>query len=180
MGEVFALLQQSDIAQLEVDKVEAANPSLFVAGWRPAIGWVCALALFYQYMLVPIGLWASFVAGHPIPKPPTLDDSLWQLMFGMLGMGALRSFEKLKGVVRRTETKNNVLSRRQHPVFPLPGPSRVHARPQGPQGQLSRRRGAPGRLHTRAPTRVQCRVHRERLRRGDVLRPADRGVGHKA
>ncbi len=100
IADVFGLLQQSDIAQLEVDKAEAANPSLFVAGWRPAIGWVCALALFYQYMLVPLTLWAGFVAGHPMPKPPVLDDTLWQLMFGMLGMGALRSFEKLKGVAR--------------------------------------------------------------------------------
>jgi hypothetical protein len=58
-----------------------------------AIGRVCTLALLYQYMLVLLTLWPGFVAGHPIPKPPTLDDSLWQLMFGMLGMGALRSFE---------------------------------------------------------------------------------------
>ena len=100
MSKVFALLQQSDIAQLEVDKAEAANPSLFVAGWRPFIGWCCGLALAYQFIAAPIAIWIGFVVGHPIPKPPTLDDNLWQLMFGMLGMGALRSFEKLKGVAR--------------------------------------------------------------------------------
>lgn len=86
------------LGQLDINKQEAASTSLFVAGWRPAIGWICSAALAYQYVIVPVSMWASFAVGHPFPKPPTLDDTLWQLMFGMLGMGSLRTFEKMKGV----------------------------------------------------------------------------------
>ena len=82
------------LAQLEVNKVEAAHQSVFVAGWRPAIGWVCAAALAYSYMLVPLVGFAFAVMGKPMPKWPVLDGNLWELMFGMLGMGALRSYDK--------------------------------------------------------------------------------------
>ena len=82
------------LAQLEVNKVEAAHQSVFVAGWRPAIGWVCAAALAYSYMLVPFVGFAFAVMGKPMPKWPVLDGNLWELMFGMLGMGALRSYDK--------------------------------------------------------------------------------------
>lgn len=91
-------LQKWDADQTQVNAAEAVSTSLFVAGWRPAIGWVCAAALLYEYVAVPISVWLGFVFGHPIPKPPTLDDTLWQLMFGMLGMGGLRTLEKMKGV----------------------------------------------------------------------------------
>lgn len=90
--------QQWDQGQTDTNKTEAASTSMFVAGWRPAIGWVCSIALGYQYVLCPIGVWVAGIIGHPIPIPPKLDDSLWQLMFGMLGMGGLRTYEKIKGV----------------------------------------------------------------------------------
>lgn len=95
---ILTTLQASDASQNEVNKQEAASTSLFVAGWRPAIGWICSAALAYQYVVCPLAIWLSYAAGHPFPKPPTLDDTLWQLMFGMLGMGGLRTFEKMKGV----------------------------------------------------------------------------------
>jgi len=95
--ELYAALQTSDLAQIEVNKAEAASSSVFVAGWRPMIGWVCAIALLYQYLLTPIAVWFGFIIGHPIPQPPNLDGNLYELMFGMLGMSALRSFDKLKG-----------------------------------------------------------------------------------
>lgn len=79
--------------QLEINKNEAASPSLFVAGWRPAVGWVCASALAFQYLARPLLL--GFGVTQTLPG---LDDQLWQLLFGMLGMGALRTFEKSKGV----------------------------------------------------------------------------------
>lgn len=82
------------LAQLEVNKVEAGHQSVFVAGWRPAIGWVCAAALAYSYMLVPLVGFAFALMGKPMPKWPVLDGNLWELMFGMLGMGALRSYDK--------------------------------------------------------------------------------------
>lgn len=93
-------LRQWDAGQTQVNAVEAANPSLFVAGWRPAIGWCCGVALFYTYLLVPIGMWIGFLIGKPIPKPPVLDSNLWELMFGMLGLGGMRTYEKIKGVAR--------------------------------------------------------------------------------
>jgi Holin of 3TMs, for gene-transfer release len=79
---------------------QAQNRSIFVAGWRPAIGWCCAFALFYQYLAVPLSMWATTWSGHPFPRPPILDDTMWQLMFGLLGMGGLRTYEKIKGVTK--------------------------------------------------------------------------------
>ena len=87
-----------DKGQLEVNKAEAGNNSVFVSGWRPAIGWICAFALAYTYVVVPFGMWISVSLGHPLPKPPVLDGNLWELMFGMLGMAGFRSYEKLKGI----------------------------------------------------------------------------------
>ena len=79
--------------QLEVNKVEAAHKSLFVAGWRPAIGWVCALGLFYNVILaIIIGIWVDV---------PEIDTTLLvPVMMGMLGLGAMRSYEKVQGVSR--------------------------------------------------------------------------------
>jgi hypothetical protein len=84
--------------QLDANKAEAANPSTFTSGWRPGIGWVCAAALFMQYIARPLLAWAGIVSGHQFPTLPGIDDNLWQLMLGMLGLGGLRSIEKLKGV----------------------------------------------------------------------------------
>lgn len=98
--EIMTALQQWDGQQAEVNKAEAQSSSVFVAGWRPAIGWTCALALFYQYLIVPFATWGCAAAGLIVPAFPALDDNLWQLMFGMLGMGGLRTFEKLKGATK--------------------------------------------------------------------------------
>lgn len=90
----FAQLdQQRDLAQIEINKVEATNPDWFVAGWRPAIGWVCALGLAYQFLLDPLLLWI-----FPAHTPVVLDASqLYSLTAGMLGIAGMRSFDKLKG-----------------------------------------------------------------------------------
>ena len=102
--ELIKLQQSGDLAQitgqLEINKAEAQNPSVFVAGWRPAIGWVCALALFYQYLIRPIAQSAFAAAGHPLPPLVGLDDNLWQLLLGMLGLGGLRTYEKVQGVAK--------------------------------------------------------------------------------
>ena len=102
-GELAQLTAETDLAkgQLQINANEAASGSIFASGWRPAIGWVCAAALAYQYVGSPIGVWLASALGHPIPPPPKLDDSLWQLMLGMLGMGGLRTFEKVKGVAAK-------------------------------------------------------------------------------
>ena len=87
--------------QLEINKVEAANANIFVSGWRPAIGWVCALALLYQYLVRPLAVAIFAAVGHPLPTMPGLDENLWQLMMAMLGMGGLRTFEKVQGVAAK-------------------------------------------------------------------------------
>ena len=93
-------LQAWDKGQTDINIQEAKHHSIFVAGWRPAIGWACALALWLQYMIAPLAIWASDIAGYPLPKPPVLDQVLWELMFALIGMGGLRTFEKIKGVAR--------------------------------------------------------------------------------
>lgn len=97
---ILGQLQASDLAQMDVNKAEAGHGSMFVAGWRPFIGWCCGLALAFQYVAAPLGVWGASLYGKPLPMPPALDQVLWELMFGMLGMGALRSFEKIKGVAK--------------------------------------------------------------------------------
>lgn len=78
--------------QLDINKEEAKSESVFVSGWRPFIGWICGLALMYQYLARPVvSIWLPSI-------PIGLDDNLWQLLLGMLGMGGLRTFEKLNGV----------------------------------------------------------------------------------
>ena len=84
--------------QLDTNKAEASSPSAITSGWRPAIGWVCALALACQYIARPLVQWAGIVLDHPLPTLPGIDENLWQLMLGMLGLGGLRSMEKIKGV----------------------------------------------------------------------------------
>jgi|TARA_R110000868_G_scaffold410360_1_gene698174 hypothetical protein len=103
--ELIKLQQSGDLAtmtaQTDINKEEAKSNSLFVSGWRPAIGWVCALALLYQYLFKPLMTWFSGVLGFSVPPMPGLDDNLWQLMMGMLGMGGLRTFEKVQGVASK-------------------------------------------------------------------------------
>ena len=92
-GELAVMTSQTDI-----NKTEAANASVFVSGWRPFIGWVCGVALSYQYLVRPLSVGISAAFGHPIPDIPGLDNNLWELMFGLLGLGTLRTYEKTKGV----------------------------------------------------------------------------------
>lgn len=100
--------QAIDLAQIEVNKVEAASSSVFVAGWRPAIGWIGAAAMAYQFLLYPMLLWGwTYLQGTGwIPKelspPPVLDaDQLWVILSGILGIAGMRSFEKTKGVAAK-------------------------------------------------------------------------------
>lgn len=101
--ELFKLQQAGQLqeiaGQLEINKVEAASSSLFIGGWRPFIGWVCGSALMYTYIGYPFLIW-FFALVKPSVVPPKLgnDGMLYELMFGMLGLGALRTTEKIKGV----------------------------------------------------------------------------------
>ena len=86
--------------QLDANKAEAASPSAFTSGWRPGVGWVCVAALACQYIARPLVQWGGIVSGHPLPDLPGIDDNLWQLMLGLLGLGGLRTYEKVQGVTR--------------------------------------------------------------------------------
>ena len=100
--------QRTDLAQMEVNKAEAAHGSIFVAGWRPAIGWIGAAAMAYQFLLYPLFQW-GWVAMQGwgwlpanLNPPPVLDaDQLWVILTGILGIAGMRSLEKTKGVAAR-------------------------------------------------------------------------------
>ena len=79
--------------QSDINKVEAASTNWLVAGWRPAIGWVCASAFAFEFLLRPLLEWGVALSGHTIALP-SLDSTLTQLTYAMLGMGTLRTVEK--------------------------------------------------------------------------------------
>ena len=97
--ELLKLQQSGELAQitgqLEINKTEAANPSVFVSGWRPFIGWICGIGLAYQFLIYPILI--AFV-----PHIVQLDmGTLITLLGGLLGLGTLRTVEKLNGVASK-------------------------------------------------------------------------------
>lgn len=102
--ELFKLQQAGELAQitsqLKVNEVEAASPSVFVSGWRPFVGWICAGALALQFILAPLGVWVASLAGHVVAFPSLDMGTLLTLLGGMLGLGGLRTVEKINGVAR--------------------------------------------------------------------------------
>jgi hypothetical protein len=87
------------IAQLEINAREAAHPSVFVAGWRPAFGWCGALGFLYATVIQPCLSWYGATKGWPV-APQLNMDLMWVVITGMLGIGGLRTFEKSKGVTK--------------------------------------------------------------------------------
>ena len=115
--ELEKLTLQADQAinegQNKINEIEAASPSLFKSGWRPAVGWVSVSGLAYQFLILPLFPWAANITSHVlfaiwpnvvifshhVPALPALDTStLMTLLLGMLGLGGMRTFEKFKGV----------------------------------------------------------------------------------
>ena len=89
------------LGQISINKQEAAHKSIFVAGWRPFIGWTCGIALAYSFVLSPIMRFIAVVVMDEAPVFPTLQTGeLMTLVMGMLGLGGLRTYEKYKGVSR--------------------------------------------------------------------------------
>jgi len=89
------------LAQTEINAVEAKHKSIFVAGWRPFIGWVCGVGIAWSMVVQPMAQWAMIAWGDGT-ELPTIDTSyLMELVTAMLGMSGLRTFEKMRGVARR-------------------------------------------------------------------------------
>jgi len=87
--------------QMEINKAEAQSTDFFRGGWRPFIGWVCGFGLAYQFLFRPILTFVLMVAETKVQTLPTLElDTLMTLLFGILGLGAMRTTEKLKGATK--------------------------------------------------------------------------------
>lgn len=104
---LLELAQKSEIAQLEVNKAEASNPSLFVSGWRPAVGWTCVGALVLTFIIIPlvtsfVVYYTAFTGEHvDLSGLPEIDMmTLMPILGSLLGIGGYRTYEKLKGVAR--------------------------------------------------------------------------------
>lgn len=99
-GELAQLNADLQIAagQIEVNKAEATNPSIFVAGWRPFVGWVCGVAFAFKFVGGPLLVFIAAYLGHPITLPVLDFTEMSTILLGMLGIGGLRTIEKVKGV----------------------------------------------------------------------------------
>lgn len=94
----MAMVMMMVQGQLETNKVEAASQSLFVAGWRPAVGWICALSFGFRYIGGPLLSVIGQLTGHQIVLPVIDYAEMSPILIGMLGLGYFRSSEKIKGV----------------------------------------------------------------------------------
>ena len=99
MADIHA--QQAMLAQLEINKAEAASGSLFKGGWRPAVGWICAIAFAYHFVLQPLIIFVVAIVGVDIPNLPEFQmNTLLTVLGGLLGIGGLRTYEKQKGLTK--------------------------------------------------------------------------------
>ena len=93
--------QEALIAQLEINKAEAASGSFFKGGWRPAVGWVCAIAFAYHFVVKDLIVFGASFAGAVLPELPDFDmGTLLTVLGGMLGIGGLRTYEKQRGLTK--------------------------------------------------------------------------------
>jgi len=102
--ELIKLAQDGDLkkilGQLEINAAEAASPSIFVAGWRPFVGWICGVGLLYSTVIHNLLEWLAEIQGWP--KPPAVDaDLLLYVLGALLGIGTLRTAEKIRGVAAK-------------------------------------------------------------------------------
>jgi len=86
------------VGQMEINREEAKDPSLFKSGWRPAVGWLCVAGFGYMSIIRPLVPWVVKVAGLDVPPLPPIDTAeIGALLFGMLGLGGMRTAERMKG-----------------------------------------------------------------------------------
>jgi len=89
-----------NMAQIDINKTEASHRSIFVAGWRPCLGWVSSLSFAWIFLLQPLVQWILILAGNNVVLPTFQTDVLMELTFALLGMAGLRSWEKSKGLTK--------------------------------------------------------------------------------
>ena len=101
--------RESDLllGQIEVNKTEATSANLFVSGWRPAVGWIGAAALGWTWILAPLVNWIAALCGAHISPPALAASEIYPVILGMLGLGTMRTVEKMRGVA--TSLHGNVL-----------------------------------------------------------------------
>lgn len=99
--ELMKAFQTADAQQVEINKIEAQNSNLFVSGWRPFIGWICGVAIAWVFLLQPLLGWGIAIFDPSIKLPQIQTENLLELVFAMLGMSGLRSYEKMKGVANK-------------------------------------------------------------------------------
>ena len=90
------LIQEINKAQIEVNKVEAGSDSFFKSGWRPSVGWICSFALGYHFVLQPMMAFFLTASGYDIVLPEFDMSTLMTVLMGLLGLGGMRSFEKVQ------------------------------------------------------------------------------------
>jgi len=94
-------MHEANMGQIEINKAEAQHRSIFVAGWRPLLGWGPAFAMIWHFVLAPMIIFGFAYAGMEAPRLPAFDmDSLMTVLLGMLGLGGLRTVEKVKGLTK--------------------------------------------------------------------------------
>ena len=100
-AELIKNATQLNLAQAETNKIEAEHRTVFVAGWRPFIGWVCGAAMAWHFVGVPLITFFAAWSGAIIPPLPVFDmNSLMTVLMGLLGLGSMRTFEKMKGLTK--------------------------------------------------------------------------------
>lgn len=120
IAEQDKLIQEANLAQIDVNKQEASHQNIFVSGWRPFIGWICGSALAYHFVFQPLLAFLGSASGHPIVLPTFDMQSLLTVLMGMLGLGAMRSYEKVYGVARDPGLSSNAYTSPATKVGELP------------------------------------------------------------
>ena len=98
--ELNMAFHEANLAQTEINKVEAASQSMFIAGWRPSVGWICSISMGYHFIIQPLLVFILKASGVEVDLPEFEFSQLSTILMGMLGLGGLRTYEKLQGVSR--------------------------------------------------------------------------------
>ena len=96
----------ANLAQIDVNKEQAKHPSIFIAGARPSIMWICAFGLGWQFVFLPVAIWYMTISGQPVVLPDIETEGLMSLTLALLGLGGMRTFEK-----RNNTHRNNMKHR---------------------------------------------------------------------